>query len=133
MNRRNFFRSMVGGVAAAAAVRTWPFRVYSFPTEVKTFWWKPEDIIGQSIYRTTAASANYFHVGDILYLHPDQVAVAKEIMGWDGEGKKHQFRVTEVEETTLTLKSIPPNSTWQGLVRRSIPRHPQWPGRLSSP
>lgn len=35
MDRRNFFRSMIGGVAAAAAVRTWPFRVYSFPTEIQ--------------------------------------------------------------------------------------------------
>jgi hypothetical protein len=26
---------MVGGVAASAAVRTWPFRVYSFPTEIQ--------------------------------------------------------------------------------------------------
>lgn len=26
---------MVGGVAASAAVRTWPFRVYSFPTDIK--------------------------------------------------------------------------------------------------
>ena len=26
---------MVGGVATAAAVRTWPFRVYSFPTELR--------------------------------------------------------------------------------------------------
>lgn len=34
MNRRGFLRSLVGGVAAAAAVRTFPFRVYSFPTEV---------------------------------------------------------------------------------------------------
>lgn len=34
MNRRSFFRSMIGGVAASAAVRTWPFRVFSFPTEV---------------------------------------------------------------------------------------------------
>lgn len=32
MNRRNFLRSLVGGVATAAAVRSWPFRVYSFPT-----------------------------------------------------------------------------------------------------
>jgi hypothetical protein len=30
-----FFHSMVGGVATAAAVRTWPFRVYSFPTELR--------------------------------------------------------------------------------------------------
>jgi hypothetical protein len=28
---------MVGGLAAAAAVRTWPFRVYSFPSEIKVF------------------------------------------------------------------------------------------------
>ena len=32
MNRRSFFRSMVGGVATAAAVRTWPLRVFSFPS-----------------------------------------------------------------------------------------------------
>lgn len=34
MDRRKFFGTMVGGVAVAAAVRTWPFRVYSFPVEV---------------------------------------------------------------------------------------------------
>lgn len=36
MNRREFFRrGIVGGVAAAAAVRSWPFRVFSFPTAVE--------------------------------------------------------------------------------------------------
>ena len=35
MNRRNFLGLMVGGVAAAAAVRTFPFRVFSFPNEPK--------------------------------------------------------------------------------------------------
>lgn len=34
MNRRNFLRSMIGGVATAAAVRTFPFRVFSFPTDI---------------------------------------------------------------------------------------------------
>lgn len=34
MNRRNFLRMMVGGVAAGAAVRTFPFRVYSFPKQI---------------------------------------------------------------------------------------------------
>lgn len=32
MNRRSFFKSMVGGIATAAAVRTFPFRVLSFPS-----------------------------------------------------------------------------------------------------
>jgi hypothetical protein len=34
LDRRSFLGSMVGGVAVAAAVRTWPFRVYSFPTDI---------------------------------------------------------------------------------------------------
>ena len=35
MDRRAFIGSLVGGVATGAAVRTWPFRVYSFPSDVK--------------------------------------------------------------------------------------------------
>lgn len=34
MDRRGFLRSLIGGVAAGAAVRTFPFRVFSFPTEI---------------------------------------------------------------------------------------------------
>jgi hypothetical protein len=34
MDRRKFLGMMVGGVAAAAAVRTFPFRVFSFPKEI---------------------------------------------------------------------------------------------------
>jgi hypothetical protein len=33
MNRRNFIGTLVGGLAASAAVRTWPFRVFSFPSK----------------------------------------------------------------------------------------------------
>lgn len=51
MNRRHFLGTLLGGVAANAAVRTWPFRVYSFPTEIvlpkreleiETTWYSPE-------------------------------------------------------------------------------------------
>jgi hypothetical protein len=34
MNRRKFLGLSIGGIAATAAVRTWPFRVYSFPKEI---------------------------------------------------------------------------------------------------
>lgn len=34
MNRRAFLSSLIGGVAASAAVRTFPFRVYSFASEI---------------------------------------------------------------------------------------------------
>lgn len=33
VSRRNFLRSLVGGVAGAAAVLTFPFRVFSFPSK----------------------------------------------------------------------------------------------------
>lgn len=33
-DRRSFLCTLVGGVAATAAVRTWPFRVFSFPSEI---------------------------------------------------------------------------------------------------
>src|SRR5436309_9615324 len=35
MNRREFLSTLVGGVSVSAAVRTWPFRVFSFPTELR--------------------------------------------------------------------------------------------------
>jgi hypothetical protein len=38
--RRDFLRTLVGGVAGA--VRTWPFRVYSFPAEIER---RPIEII----------------------------------------------------------------------------------------
>lgn len=34
MNRRGFLGMMVGGLAATAAVRAFPFRVYSFPSKI---------------------------------------------------------------------------------------------------
>lgn len=39
MNRRGFLTTLIGGVAATAAVRTWPFRVYSFPAEIERAPW----------------------------------------------------------------------------------------------
>lgn len=34
MDRRKFLGSLIGGVAAGAAVRSWPFKVFSFPEKV---------------------------------------------------------------------------------------------------
>lgn len=38
MNRRKFLGMLAGGVAASAAVRTFPFRVFSFPNEPIRFY-----------------------------------------------------------------------------------------------
>lgn len=44
MRCRNFLKTLIGGIAATAAVRTWPFRVYSFPSEIKL-----GDIVGSNV------------------------------------------------------------------------------------
>jgi hypothetical protein len=36
ISRRGFIGTLIGGVVAGAAVRTWPFRVYSFPSQVES-------------------------------------------------------------------------------------------------
>lgn len=46
MDRRNFLRTMVGGLVAGAAVRTWPFRIYSFPSHLGA----PNDLFGYVSY-----------------------------------------------------------------------------------
>lgn len=39
MERRKFLSTLIGGVAATAAVRTFPFRVFSFPKEIQSGTW----------------------------------------------------------------------------------------------
>lgn len=63
MNRRNF----IGGLFAGAAVRTWPFRVYSFPTEIA----KPQ---GVSIYSSSGGLAR-----DVWYLHGAQLLALRDL------------------------------------------------------
>lgn len=77
MNRRELFRTMIGGVAAAAAVRTWPFRVYSFPSELTA---ANSILFRRSPYPGRLAVPN----GDLLnrecwILHPAQVKAFKEV------------------------------------------------------
>ena len=69
MNRRAFLSTLIGGVAAAAAVRTWPFRAYSFPSEVKI---APIAAGGaltiEMIERTlTEMWENYRYIPDVIY------------------------------------------------------------------
>jgi hypothetical protein len=98
MDRRNFFRGMIGGVAAAAAVRIWPFRVYSFPAELPKIL---NPIVGQTVWTTGAAGQNYFRVGDIVNLE----GLALEHIDLN------RFRVTAVdmEERTINVEYAPRN------------------------
>ena len=48
MNRRNFLSTLIGGLAATAAVRSFPFRVFSFPKEIKFVPQLPTDLFFKS-------------------------------------------------------------------------------------
>lgn len=61
IDRRSFLKDMVAGMAITSAVRQWPFRVYSFPPEVKTVpltlhegysWWDSYEIKKGSLLLT---------------------------------------------------------------------------------
>ena len=73
MNRRNFLSLMVGGVAAAAAVRTFPFRVFSFPKEIKIV---PPEYLGLELENVenvfySPLLYNPTGVGDLRYVNVD--------------------------------------------------------------
>jgi len=59
MDRRNFLGIMVGGLATAAAVRSFPFRVFSFPKEpsfrfsyaIKGGYWLPHEMAEEMIVK----------------------------------------------------------------------------------
>ena len=77
MERRDFIRSLVGGVIGAAAVRTFPFRVFSFPEKIK---------IAEPLVLTRL---------DILYgwsrLYPRTEIIVRTPSRWDRTKKPPQF------------------------------------------
>jgi len=77
MNRRDFLKGLlgglVGGVAAVEAVRTWPFRVYSFPQEI--FVPKPIPVVLYDAGVEQAYIVNYVRdqltkLGETVFLRP---------------------------------------------------------------
>ena len=61
MNRRSFLNRLVGGIAATAAVQSWPFRVYSFPTEIVI----PDRLFYSAWLRTIYSIDIRFHLNDL--------------------------------------------------------------------
>src|SRR5437879_4577179 len=61
MNRRIFLSTLIGGVAASAAVRAFPFRVYSFPAEIVA--------PGPPLIASTFSQLNYGKLADIIFAY----------------------------------------------------------------
>ena len=83
MDRRNFLKSLIGGVVATAAVRSFPFRVFSFPSQIVV----PDDVVTPcqcancSTARKMFADLRYLNINggtlplEMPYVYSDQPAV----------------------------------------------------------
>jgi hypothetical protein len=87
MDRRGFLRSLVGGVAVAAAVRTFPFRVYSFP---------PAPVL----------AGNEFFDHFVWYVNSEQAAAYKELLG-ELERMPGRIEVIEVDDRLKAITFAP--------------------------
>jgi hypothetical protein len=117
MERRNFLKQLIGGVAAVAAVRTFPFRVFSFPSEPKLVMgpWLLNDIHHISEWGGHAIDLNYLLHDmppipnlDTIRLTPAQynmLKTATSIVQQREQAFQRRFKVVEAD--FLELKELP--------------------------
>jgi hypothetical protein len=81
MNRRNFLSTMLYGLAASAAVRKFPFSVYSFPREIRPLNVPrvPKEIVALWKQRLEMVKRFGQDAGGEWWMHPKQLAALKEL------------------------------------------------------
>ena len=82
MNRRAFIGSLVGGVATAAAVRTWPFRVYSFPTEIFSMEKLRRIYVDRALAEIDRAIRDYYPLPHVLCLPSFRLQDSIDFIAW---------------------------------------------------
>lgn len=112
MNRRSFLTSLIGGVAAGAAVRAWPFRVFSFPSEIAR---RPafriptfgrgisEDLLARQreIFQVTQSRAFWMGSHGQLWEIPGPTLIS------DNSETRGQFTISEVNHKESTITVVP--------------------------
>ena|SRR5215475_2584879 len=72
MKRRNF---LIGGIAASAAVRAWPFRVYSFPSQIVLYSPEEEKFLRWARTSIDEQAAKYGIIGPVNVVGPPDVSI----------------------------------------------------------
>ena len=93
ISRRGFLGALIGGVASAAAVRTFPFRVFSFPTVVAepTF-----DLISS----TTLADLREDILYDNFFVDTPWMSRLRSYAELEASRPNGQTRITNIEVPT---------------------------------
>lgn len=99
MNRRGFLRTLAGGAAAAVAVRTFPFRAYSFPTTItnRLFWFGRIDTMNPAYWGGVDMMD---HAPNVWFVNADQ-ARAFELL----DQKIEALELEEVRDELPTIYS----------------------------
>jgi hypothetical protein len=112
MDRRKFLSGLIGGIATTAAVRTFPFRVFSFPAEIT----RPQILLtgstgsifpqaGDEIDITALLDPNYFHVASELFCKPPNyfyVDTGSELF-WKPRNGKCTVKSVDTKNRIVTL------------------------------
>ena len=112
MNRRNFLGLMVGGVAAAAAVRTFPFRVFSFPNEPKLWIGTDYGFSGcssMSLAVWSKENLGSWRVDDMFYVHFATLEALVRLIADENMPPNETFRVRGREFRVTSLVSDVPH------------------------
>jgi len=110
MDRRKFLSALIGGVAATAAVRSFPFRVFSFPKEVKL-----ANVYSSEIFYFDSATgllsspdpSFIINAGDFL-VHPGKFVPGQEVEIYRGNlwnlRSKRRIAAVDYRSNQITLE-----------------------------
>jgi hypothetical protein len=126
MNRRSFLGMLVGGLATAAAVRTFPFRVFSFPSEIKSPSVPPKELLELWKQRLKIVSMLGPSAPADWYMHPLQLQRLKEL-GYVDYAISGDIREVHPDQGLLPLGSSPSITVTGISVRESRYMDPRTP------
>ena len=119
MNRRNFLSLLLGGAATAAVARSFPFRVFSFPSEIKPVnLWTPNvaggpaltaEMIRRMVEQMKSRIGSYSPTPPIC-LHPIEFARLKSL-GY----------IQEIEMRHVLPDQLPPDMRGSALTYGGLP------------
>lgn len=136
MDRRKFLGTIVGGVAATAAVRTWPFRVYSFPTNIVTL---PRQVF--RYFELVPDGPGTLLVGVEKFFNPWSTfgtrTIVGELPGWGQSPEKTEefnkfLRKFEDADNELSARALIQNRL-AGVIKVTADPTPAHPAESASP
>jgi hypothetical protein len=128
MDRRNFLKMLVGGVATAAAVRTFPFRVFSLPSKPIRVDWN-ELVTVQDLYIRDGGAFRRIENGPwmdmgkspVVWMNSRESSVelvkrSSEISIEEAKGLYPMFNVRHKPTGKILWSAFPSENPWPAVI-----------------